>query len=139
MGEVEGLEIQVASLYVGNVRQSDILVSQIPFPLLLHWKSFSSPPPSLPEFKKCIQFLHGFQCNLSFLPLPPPFAGWAPWVLEGHAHLMVRGLRHRACPRPKAEAGPQFQTGNYWGLTHQPVTDVFLYRQTHEWGGRGEW
>lgn len=55
-------------------------------------------------------------------------------MLGGRAHLMVRGLRRRARTRLKAGASLQIQAGNYRVIIHQPITHVFLYRHTHEWG-----
>lgn len=51
---------------------------------------------------------------------------------------MVQGLRRRACTRLKAGAGPQSQAGNYWVLTHQSLTRMFLYRHTRTSGDGGE-
>lgn len=97
---------------------------------------FRIPPPR--EFLKFAHFLYSFQCNSFFLPVLPPFAGWAPWVLGGCAHLMVQGLRRSARTRLKAGAGPQSQAGNYWVLTHQSITRMFLYRHTRTSGDGGE-
>lgn len=51
---------------------------------------------------------------------------------------MAKGLGHRAFTRLKAGAGPQVQAGNYWVLTHQPITHMFLYRHTRTTGDGGE-
>lgn len=56
-------------------------------------------------------------------------------MLEGHTHTL-HGKKTRTTL--KAGAGPHIQSGNCWALTHQPVTNMFLYSYTCMSGDEGE-